>query len=95
MKGFQICIDDKGYYAEGMTANLVEVEEIPNVADVRYLPAYKFDEDSNSLVLDEGKLEEIKTDSTNEVSKPTELERLEAVESAVAEMAEYIYGGGA
>ena len=92
---FQICIDDNGYYAEGMTANLVEVEEIPNVADVRYLPAYKFDEDSNSLVLDEGKLEEIKTDSTNEVSKPTELERLEAVESAVAEMAEYIYGGGA
>ena len=93
---FQICIDDNGYYAEGMTANLVEVEEIPNVSDVRYLPAYKFDEDSNSLVLDNGKLEEIKSASTTEeVSKPTELERLEAVESAVAEMAEYIYGGGA
>ena len=94
---FQICIDDNGYYAEGMTENMVEVEEIPEVEDIRYLPAYKFDEDSNSLVLDEYKLEEIKSDSTTteEVSKPTELERLEAVESAVAEMAEYIYGGGA
>ena len=89
---FQICIDDNGYYAEGMTANLVEVEEIPNVADVRYLPAYKFDEDSNSLVLDNGKLEEIKSASTTEVSKPTELERLEAVEEAIVELANIIGG---
>ena len=92
---FQICVDNEGYYAEGMTSNLVEVEEIPKVEDVKYLSAFKFDEDSNSLILDEGKLEEIKSASTTEVSKPTELERLEAVESAVAEMAEYIYGGGA
>ena len=88
---FQICIDNNGYYAEGMTANLVEVEEIPNVADVRYLPAYKFDEDSNSLVLDNEKLEEIKADSTNETTLPTELERLEAVEAAIAEIAGFIY----
>lgn len=92
---FDICVDDNGYYVEGGSNNLVQVYEIPNVADVRYLPAYKFNEVSNSLVLDNEKLEKIKADSTNEVSKPTELERLEAVESAVAEIAEYIYGGGA
>ena len=92
---FQICIDNEKYYAEGMTENMVEVEEIPNVSDVRYLPAYKFDEDLNSLVLDNDKLAEIKDVSSNETSKPTASERLDAVEAAVAEMAEYIYGGGA
>lgn len=93
MKGFQICVDNNGYYTEGMTENLVEVEEIPNVSDVRYLPAYKFDEDSNSLILDEDKLEEIKSASTTtEVSKPTELERLEAVEEAIVELANIIGG---
>ena len=92
---FQICIDNELYYADGMTENMVEVEEIPEVEDVRHLKAYKFDEDSNSLVLDEEKMAEIKDASSNETSKPTESERLEAVEAAVAEMAEYIYGGGA
>lgn len=91
MKGFQICVDNNGYYAEGMTENIVDVEEIPEVEDVRYLPAYKFDEDSNSLILDEDKLEEIKADSTIELSKPTESERLEAVEAAIAEIAGFIY----
>ena len=88
---FQICIDADGYYAEGMTSNLVEVEEIPEVEDVRYLSAYKFDEDLNSLVLDNDKFEEIKAESSNETSKPTESERLEAVEAAIAEIAGFIY----
>lgn len=88
---FQICVDNEGYYAEGMTSNLVEVEEIPKVEDVKYLSAFKFDEDSKSLVLDEEKMAEIKDVSSNETSKPTASERLEAVEAAIAEIAGFIY----
>lgn len=88
---FTICISDEGYYVEGCTDYKVEVSEIPFVEDTRYLPAYKY-EDGN-LILDETKLEEIKTEISNEVTLPTQEERLNDLENAFMEFTAMMLGG--
>lgn len=88
---FEVCIDKNGYYAEGQTELLVGVEEIPDVPDVRLLQAYKYD--NGILEKDEVKYSAIEKELRNEVVPPTMQERLEAIESAVIELAEMMGGG--
>lgn len=93
---FEINIDEKGYYAEGNNGTLVAVESIPEVDDIRKLSAYQYDEESKSLVFDKDKgetiLAEIQAEIDNAVANPTESERLDAIEDAIAELASIIGG---
>lgn len=57
---YEICVDENGYYMEGVNGNFVFVEEIPYVEDVRLLKAYRYD--NGALVKDEKKYEEIKAE---------------------------------
>ena len=85
---FEINVDEKGYYAEGNSGELVEVEEIPQVNDVRHLPAYKYDADKKELILDEEKLANIKVEiaKNNAEAAPSIEERLEAIEGLMLDM---------
>lgn len=85
---FEINIDEKGYYAEGNDGLLVEVEKIPQVDDIRYLKAYKYDKETKQLILDKDKLFEIKQDieDNTPTALPTIEERLEAIEGLMLDM---------
>lgn len=85
---FEINVDSNGYYAEGNDGELVEVEEIPSVEDVRYLPAYKYAEETKQFVLNKDKLLEIKQDieDNTPTALPTIEERLEAIEGLMLDM---------
>lgn len=93
---FEINVDEKGYYAEGNDGTLVEVSSIPDIDDIRKLSAYKYDKESQSLVVDKDKMSkvvsEIKKELENTVVNPTESERLDAIEDAIAELASIIGG---
>ncbi len=90
---FEICIDKDGYYTNGCEGVFVEVEDMPEVSDVRYLPAYKYDPETKALLLDENRLAVIQAGFTT-VPKPiSKEERLEALESAVFELINNTYGG--
>lgn len=88
---FSICIDNEEYYAKGTTENVVEVEEMPVVTNISELFAYKYDSELKKLILDENKLKEIQTNSS-EIIEPTTEERLTAIESAIDELASIIGG---
>ena len=90
---FNICIDDNGYYAEGYTENMVEVEEIPNVEDVRHLKAYRYAKEKKSLVLDKDVLETIKEEIVHEKAIPSANERLADLENAFMEFVSNVMGG--
>lgn len=85
---FEINVDSNGYYAEGNDGLLVEVEKIPQVDDVRYLTAYKYNDETKELVLDAEKLEDIKAEMAqdNEEAAPSIEERLEALEGVMLDM---------
>ena len=93
---FEINIDENGYYAVGNDGTLVEVSSIPDIDDIRKLSAYKYDKKSKSLVVDKDKmlkiLAEIQEELNNAVANPTESERLDAIEDAIAELASIIGG---
>ena len=57
---FTICIDNEGYYTTENTGILVEVMEMPTITDVKELPLYKYNEETQSLELDEVKVVEMK-----------------------------------
>lgn len=84
---YTIATDDDGYYKFG-DGNLVEVTEIPNVYPLDRLRAYKYDEETKSLVLDKERLKEIDTEIgyVDESDKPSIEERLEAIEGLMLDM---------
>lgn len=55
---FTICIDENGYYTTENTTNLVEVKEIPVITNISHLFAYRYNEETMLLELDEDKLAE-------------------------------------
>lgn len=55
---YTIAIDNNGYYKLG-DGNLVEVNDIPNVYPLERLMAYKYNENTKMLILDEEKQKEI------------------------------------
>lgn len=61
---FTICIDSENYYTEGVTEHIVQVSEMPQVTDISYLKAYKYE--NGILILDEFKLKKIISDNLNE-----------------------------
>lgn len=89
---FTICVDDNGYYTEGQTENEVEITGMPSVENLEHLFAYKYDEESKSLVLDNDKLKEILNKISKQLEEPTTDERLDAIESAISELASIIGG---
>lgn len=90
---FEICIDKDGYYTDGCEGVFVEVEDIPKVSDVRCLPAYKYDQETKALLLDENRLAVIQAGFTTVPKTISREERLSALESAVFEMINNTYGG--
>ena len=88
---FSICIDDKGYYTEGTTENIVEVKEKPVVTNISELFAHKYNSELKIFVLDENKLKEVQVNSFDTI-EPTTEERLSAIESAIDELASIIGG---
>lgn len=84
---YRIAIDDNGYYMLG-NGKLVEVNDIPSVHPLERLRAYKYNENTKMLVLDEEKQKEIDKEIgyTDNSDKPTLEERLEAVESLMLDM---------
>ena len=91
---FNICIDDNGYYAEEYTENRVEVQEMPNVEDVKHLKAYRYDPEKEELVLDENELETIKEEIAREKPIPSTEERLATIEQAFLELVDMVMTGG-
>lgn len=85
---FKIWIDDENYYTD-KEGKLVEVEKMPTVNNAEELLAYKYIEETKMLVLNEDKLSEIRS---NKVVEPTTSERLDAIESAITELASIIGG---
>lgn len=92
---FEINVDEKGYYAEGNSGELVEVEKIPQVDDVRYLTAYKYNDETKEIVLDAEKLANIKEEiaKDHEEAAPSIEERLEALEGVMLDMLASVEGG--
>lgn len=85
---FEINVDSNGYYAEGNDGVLAEVNEMPSVEDVRYLPAYKYAEETKQLILDAEKLAGIKEEIAKDNAEvaPSIEERLEALEGVMLDM---------
>lgn len=92
-KTFGIGIDSDGYYCFGEYDRLVEVSEIPNVLNAEYLRAYKWNDETKELDLDEAKLETIKKEVEQELKIPSSEERLTDLENAFAELATMVCGG--
>lgn len=86
MSEFIICIDDNGYYAE--EGRMVSVSEMPTVEDARHLPAYKYDEDIQTLILDEKKLTEICQEIEQPQAESNNEERLTKLERAITSLSE-------
>lgn len=84
---YTIAIDDNGYYKLG-DGNLVEVNDIQNVYPLERLMAYKYNENTKMLILDEEKQKEIDEEIgyIDNTDKPTLEERLEAMESLMLDM---------
>lgn len=55
---FTICIDENGYYKTGNDGILVQVKEMPSITNISHLFAYKYNEETMLLELDEDKLAE-------------------------------------
>lgn len=92
---FNICIDSNGYYTTESTENLVEVNNMPDeIENIKYLLAYKYNSEEKILELDIEKLEEIKQKINKEIKIPTQLERLEDLETAFLELSSLILKGG-
>ena len=89
---YKIAIDNKGYYTEEDSENIVEVEEMPYVESVSDLFAYKYDKDKKILIVDNDKLNDIKSSQSTGYIEPTTEERLTAIESAIDELASIIGG---
>lgn len=90
---FTICIDDNGYYCEGDNGILVEVDTIPEVTDVRFLKAYRYND--GILLKDEKKYKEIRKEiDFEQAASPDpislEQERLEATEQKNKELEDRI-----
>lgn len=90
---YEICINEDGYYTNGCNGILVEVNDIPEVSDVRLLPAYKYDPETKTLLIDEDRLAAIQADISALPKTITKEERLDALESAVFELINNTYGG--
>lgn len=61
---FAICIDENNYYTTKITDRVVEVEKMPeDITNVAQLFAYKYNEETMLLELDEGKLVEIEKEA--------------------------------
>ena len=82
---FTIWIDSDGYYSTEDKGILADVKEMPVVEHSKHLLAYKYNESTQLLELDESKLEGIKTAIENEVRMPSAEERLADLESAFLE----------
>ena len=90
---FTICIDENGYYTNNDTDNLVVVKQMPSVEDVRQLLAYKYDPETQELVVDEAKLAEINHEIENPPIEITSEERLADLENAFLELSAMVLGG--
>lgn len=86
MSEFIICIDDNGYYAED--GKMVSVPEMPTVEDARHLFAYRYDEDIQTLILDEKKLTEICQEIEQPQAETSNEERLTKLENAFTSLSE-------
>lgn len=86
MSEYIICIDDNGYYAEEGKA--VKVPKMPTVTDARHLFAYRYDEETESLVKDEEKLNEICQEIEQPQAESNNEERLTKLEKAFTSLSE-------
>ena len=93
-KMFEICVDSDGYYTSESTENIVEVYEMPEVENIKHLFAYKYSPEEKILELDNEKLEVINQEINKEIKIPTQLERLEDLETAFLELSSLILKGG-
>lgn len=91
---FTIWIDENGYYSTEDKGILAEVKEMPVVTHSKHLLAYKYNESTQLLELDEDKLTEIKRAIENEVRIPTAEERLADLENAFLEFTSMMLDGG-
>lgn len=91
--GFEICIDEKGYYTTEENGNLVQVKEIPSVEDVRELLAYKYNEKEQTLEVDMEKMAILKQEIATPSIELTTEERLADLESAFLELSMMMLGG--
>lgn len=82
---FTIWIDENNYYSTEDKGILADVKEMPIVEHSKHLLAYKYNESTQLLELDETKLEEIKSNIEKEVRIPTDSERLADLENAFLE----------
>lgn len=60
---FTICVDDNGFYTTENTDNLVQIKEMPTITNISQLFAYKYNEETLLLELDEDKLAEIEKEA--------------------------------
>ena len=82
---FTIWIDENNYYSTEDKGILAEVKEMPVVTHSKHLLAYKYNESTQLLELDQSKLEKIKVAIENEIRIPTDSERLADLENAFFE----------
>lgn len=87
---FEICVDKNGYYTEEHTEYLVSIDEMPEVTDVRFLKAYKYN--SGSMKKDEEKYAEIAKEIGDVIALPTTQDQLDAMASAIIELAGMLGG---
>lgn len=91
--GFEICIDNNGYYTTEETNNLVQVKEMPTIEDVRELLAYKYNEEEQILEVDMEKMAIINQEIATPHTELTAEERLADLENAFLELSTMVLGG--
>lgn len=93
---YGIWINTEGYYTEEHNNDTVtvEVEEMPkDLKNAHDLCAYRYDESTKLLELDETKLAELQEVRAKKVKIPSESERLADLEAAFLELSSMILGG--
>lgn len=90
---FTICVDNNGYYTTEATDNFVQVKSMPNITDVKQLLAYRYNEETKELEIDETKLAKINYEIENPPVTLTAEERLADLENAFLELSTMVLGG--
>ena len=90
---FVISIDNDKYYTTENTGIFVEVIEMPTISNALQLLAYRYNEKTRTLEVDENKLEQINYQIKVLTNKLTQEERLTDLENAFFELSTMIFGG--
>lgn len=86
---FTICVDENGYYTTENTPNFVQIKEMPSVTNISQLFAYRYNEETMLLEVDEDKLSEIEKEAFQSIINTKLQELSKQCQEAIVDGIEY------